>query len=81
MWGYVYWPWWLAVVSVAFLGPEVFALATNVKSTLSYYCWHELHMDIALSPDVHGMAWWNSLLAWLLFTVVITAHIWWRQPL
>lgn len=80
-WGNWYWPVGLSVAALAFLGPELYAVVTNVRNTLSYYCWHELHIDVAVSSGIHSFAWWNSLLAWLLFVVIITAHIWWKQTL
>jgi hypothetical protein len=75
-WGRVWWPVYLIIVSAAFLGPEIYALVSNWRNTLSQYTWHELNV----SPHVntHTVAWTVSLVAWLMFVVVITAHIWWR---
>lgn len=81
MWGYTYWPWGLSVAALAFLGPELYAAFTNVRNTLSWYCWHKLGIDIVFTGGIHSMAWWNSLLAWLVFVVIITAHIWWKAQL
>jgi hypothetical protein len=65
------------VVTVLLFGvPELIALFTNQANTLSDYSWDEL--------DVHGfnhiptVAWYASLIVWLIFVVVITAHIWWK---
>jgi hypothetical protein len=41
-WGSRYWPVWLAVVLISFLGPEIYALVTNVSNTLSDWVWGEL---------------------------------------
>jgi len=78
LWGNWYWPRGLTVASVAFLLPELYALFTNPANTLSDYCWRELHVTAAWGNGVHSLAWWFSLVAWLLFTIVITAHIWFR---
>lgn len=80
LWGFWYWPRFLIAVSVLFLGPELYAVATNSANTLSDYSWTELGIGNAVQfRHVHTAAWWLSLAAWVLFVVVITAHIWWRQ--
>jgi hypothetical protein len=79
MWGNWYWPAGLCVLSALFVPPELFALLTNPANTLSDYCWRELGVSRAMEISAHGAAWWASLVAWLLFVAVITAHIWWRQ--
>jgi hypothetical protein len=78
VWGDYYWPRGLIIVAVAFAVPELYALFTNPANTLSGYCWRELGLPGAWGSGVHSIAWWCSLGAWLLFTVVITAHIWFR---
>ena len=78
MWGNWYWPVGLIAASVAFVVPELYALATNSANTLSDYCWRELHVTRALEISGHGAAWWCSFIAWLLFVAVITLHIWYR---
>lgn len=77
-WGSTYWPIGLIAASVAFLVPELYAVFTDPNNTLSDYCWRQLHIDRALEVSQHGAAWWFSLAAWLVFAVIITAHIWWR---
>ena len=81
-WGLWYWPAGLIAVSLLFVPAELFALATNSLNTLSDYSYYELGMQTALGRFAlhHTVAWWASLVAWLLFVVVITGHIWWRQP-
>jgi hypothetical protein len=75
-WGKYYWPFALLFASVCLFGiPELIALFTNRANTLSEYSWDELHIN---GLPVHGMAWFASLVVWLVFAVVITAHIWWR---
>jgi hypothetical protein len=78
LWGDYYWPRGLTVVSVAFLLPELYALFTNPANTLSDYAWRELHINASWGNGAHSIAWWCSLAAWLLFAVVITAHIWFK---
>jgi hypothetical protein len=75
MWGNVYWPVYLIAASVAFGGPELYAVATNSANTLSEYSWTELGVG---SIPVHNIAWWLSLAVWWTFVLAITAHIWWR---
>lgn len=77
-WGMVYWPVGLCVVSLLFILAELYALFTNGANTLSWFCWHELNVSTALhfQPVAHHAAWWLSLVAWVIFTVVITLHIW-----
>jgi len=77
-WGSTYWPIGLIAASVAFLVPELYALATDANNTLSDYCWRELHVTRAFELSAHGAAWWFSLIAWGVFVVVITMHIWYR---
>lgn len=79
MWGNWYWPRGLVIVSLAFAVPELYALATNVQNTLSWYCWRELGVGSVSRNGIHTLAWWCSIIAWLLFTVVITAHIWFGE--
>lgn len=75
-WGKFYWP---VAMLTAFGGmfgiPELIAIVTNQANTLSDYAWDELRVGFI---PVHTVAWYVSLAGWLLFVVVITAHIWWR---
>ena len=75
-WGNYYWPFFLVLVSALFGVPELIALFTNVANTLSDYARLQLHVGTAFTGQVHTVAWWASLAAWLLFAVVITVHIW-----
>jgi hypothetical protein len=75
-WGAIYWPIFLIGTSLTFLGPELYALFTNWKNTLSDYSWTELHVSPGIT--VHTVAWYISLIAWLLVVVVLTLHIWWE---
>ena len=79
-WGLIYWPTFLTVTGLLFLPAELFALFFNqVQNTLSDYCWHELDVTRALTFDAHGVAWWVSLIMWVMFVVAITLHIWYRS--
>lgn len=79
MWGNWYWPAGLCIMSALFVPAELFALLTNANNTLSDYCWRELHVTRALEISGHGAAWWASFIAWVLFVVIITLHIWYRS--
>ena len=74
-WGKVWWPWWIILTSTTFGVPEIIAIVTNYLNTLSEYARYEL--NVAPHVTVHTVAWYVSLIVWLLFVVVITAHIWW----
>lgn len=73
-WGRLYWPYWMIMTSLTFAVPELIAIGTNVKNTLSDYARAEL--NVAPHVTVHTVAWWVSLLVWALFVVVISLHIW-----
>ena len=77
MWGKLYWPYWMILTSVTFLVPELIAVFTNVSDTLSDYARAELNVTAQMT--VHTVAWYVSLAGWLLFVLVITAHIWWGK--
>lgn len=78
-WGMWYWPRYLIAVAVFLLGPELYALATNHANTLSDYAWSQLHVGLAFGPaSVHSIAWWASLIIWILTVIALSAHIWWR---
>lgn len=79
-WGKHYWPWFLILVSLAFLIPEITALITNVKNTLSDYAWYEL--DITTPKEAfsaHTAAWFLSLGMWAVIAVWLTYHIWFER--
>jgi hypothetical protein len=76
-WGRYYWPFFLVLVSLLFLGPELIALFTNAANTLSEYAWAELNVSPRI--PVHTIAWWVSLLAFILAVFVLVAHIWFKR--
>lgn len=71
MWGKVYWPLWLTVVTLSLLGPEIYALATNANNTLSDWVWRQLNVTrnqqdwTAAHFLVFGV--WLTLVIWLTF--------------
>jgi hypothetical protein len=77
-WGLYYWPYALITASFAFSIPEGIALLTNPKNTLSDYSWGQLHVFAHEHLFLHSFAWWASLAGWIAFTIVITAHIWFK---
>lgn len=77
-WGNYYWPVFLTGVSVLFLVPEIVGLVTNSANTLSDYCWRRLSVAVSYGQGIHTLGWWFSLIAWGLFVILITIHIWWR---
>lgn len=79
-WGRLYWPYFLIVTSLAFMGPEIFALATNAKNTLSDYAWYELGVKAPTeSFSAHSAAWLLSLGMWLVVAIWLTYHIWFER--
>ena len=75
-WGNTYWPWFLIVVSVAFLGPEIFALVSHSTNSLSEYAWRELHVQAGIPFSKHQAAWLLSLGMWGVGVFWLTEHIW-----
>lgn len=82
-WGKIYWPIFLIVegtlLMVGFLPAEIIALLSRVTNhldnTLSYYARTELHVTSSIQ-DIHDVAWYASLIPWVIFVVWITGHIW-----
>ncbi len=75
-WGPSYWPWFLIVVTLAFLGPEIAALLTNSANTLSDYAWGHLSVQQGQRFSQHDAAWLLTLGVWLTTAFWLTAHIW-----
>lgn len=79
-WGKFFWAYWIIVTAVTFLGPELYALFTNVQNTLSDYARYQLNVTTAISNQgIHTLAWWASFIAWVVFVAWITPHIWWAK--
>ena len=76
-WGRQYWPVFLIVTSLAFLIPEVIALVTNAKNTLSDYAWYELNVKTPTEHfSAHTAAWFLSLGMFLVIAIWLVFHIW-----
>ena len=77
-WGRFFWPWYLAVMSLLLLGPEIYALNTNPRNTLSDWVWTEL----AVSTDqqlpwtaAHYLVFW----VWVVVFSWLTWHFFFRR--
>lgn len=69
-WGVWYWPSWFAFTLLTLLGPEVYALFTNVYNTQSYWVWGQLEIQpVPTGPwtaahfIVFGL--WLVMMTWL----------------
>jgi hypothetical protein len=86
-WGLTYWPIFLIIssawIACAFGIPETIALlqgtSHHLDNTLSQYARVDLGVAVAVKTTVHTIAWWCSFVAWMVFVVFITAHIWFAQ--
>lgn len=78
-WGYMYWPWYLAATALAFLVPEIYALFTNPRNTLSDYAWHELGVSLSAKPAIHGAAWFLTQGVFILIAMWLVFHIWYAK--
>jgi len=79
-WGRQYWTIFLIVVSLAFLIPEIIALFTNFKNTLSDYARYELDVTTPTQAFTsHTAAWLLTLGAWLVVAIWLTFHIWFER--
>lgn len=78
-WGNVYWPVFLLVALAAFLGPEIYALATGGKNSLSDWVWRVLvitEREPVLewsSTDYLVFGCWMVLVSW------VTMHFFFRR--
>ena len=77
-WGLAYWPVFLVATIAAFAGPELAALFTNVRNTLSDFAWYELGLHGRYDP--HTWVWWVSLVGFVLVAAVLVGHIWFVTP-
>jgi hypothetical protein len=77
-WGRWYWPLWNVVVIVSILGPEIYALITNVRNTNSYWVWHVLNVQEPLNPFTWSAAHLLVMLVWLGLGGWLTGHYFFR---
>lgn len=75
-WGVFYWPLCLTAIALMVLGPEIYALFTNVNNTLSVWVWTEMRV----APGDHVAAWtagrYLTLGAWVCLMSWLTWHFW-----
>lgn len=79
MWGGSYWPAWLGLAVLTFLVPEIYALATNVRNTLSWWVWDQLHIAAGESPTQWSAVAFLTFGVWLVMVVWLTFHFWFRR--
>lgn len=73
-WGNYYWPIWVVFMLVTLLGPELYALFTNVANTQSYWVWKTLGIDTGDTPSPWTTWTWSHFLAFG-FTVVLATWL------
>lgn len=79
-WGRDYWPIMLIITSLLFLVPEIYALFTNVKNTLSDYARYELDVTTPTQAFTsHTAAWFLTFGVWLTVAIWLTYHIWFER--
>lgn len=77
-WGHWYWPVALTVCGLIVGGPELCALFTNTRNTLSWWVWLQLHI-----AHVQGFESWPAWLfflfgGWVVIGVWMTFHFFFR---
>lgn len=75
-WGSRYWTWYLIVAALGFLVPEIYALFTNTKNTLTDYSRNELHVVPGEAFAAHNAAWLLTQGAYVLVVGWLLFHIW-----
>jgi hypothetical protein len=66
------------MVSATFIIPELYALFTDAKNTLSDYSWGMLHVFNGEHLLLHSAAWWISLIITLSAMGLLVVHIWFK---
>jgi hypothetical protein len=69
-WGDVYWPIWLGVMTITMGVPEVYALITNTRNTLSDWVWDQLNVTTEQQlpwTAAHYLVFgaWITVVSWL----------------
>jgi hypothetical protein len=77
MWGKLYWPIWLGVVTLTFLGPEIYALIANVDNTLSDWVWRSL--NVSRNQQDWTAAHFLVFGVWLVLVIWLTFHFFFRR--
>ena len=70
-WGRIYWPLFLVFITVAFMTPEGYALATGKANTLSYWVWRELRP--ASAQWYLSLGFYLTVVSWLVY------HFWFKE--
>jgi hypothetical protein len=79
-WGKWYWPVMLIVTSLLFLVPEIIALLTNFKNTLSDYARYELNVTTPTQQfSTHTAAWFLTLGVYITIAIWLFYHIWFEK--
>lgn len=74
-WGKTYWPIWLLILVVSFLGPEIYALASgNASNTLSAWVWRALQVSNRESLLMWSATDFLVFGAWAVLVVWLTGH-------
>jgi hypothetical protein len=77
-WGQWYWPLCLSLIIAMVLGPEIYALITNVYNTLSWWVWQQL--EVSPLPTTPWTAAHLIVLGlWLTGNIWLTGHFFWRK--
>ena len=79
-WGVWYWPVFLIVTSLLFLGPEIYALLTNTLNTLSDYASTQLGLNLSVTArQIHNAAWFLTQGVSLVVVIWLWFHIWYLK--
>lgn len=78
-WGPRYWTVYLIAGAVLLLGPEIFALVTNWRNTLSDYVWMELKVQRDENPWNWSATMFLVFCVWMLLWFWLTFHFFFRR--
>lgn len=78
-WARWYWPCALLAVLGILLGPEVYALRTNWRNTLSYWFWTLCNVEDHEALGARSFAWYITLALYIaVICVWLTFHLWFK---
>lgn len=77
-WGHHYWPWYLAVAFLAFIVPEIYALCTNWRNTLSAWIWNALQVQEGQPITAWSALHFISCGAVLVIFIWLIGHLFWH---
>lgn len=78
-WGRWYWPIFLVVVLGALLIPELAALFTNVRNTLSWWVWSQLRVQSGVPITRWTATHYLVFGAWLVVVSWLTGHFFFHR--